>query len=278
MMALTPLETLVDSQDDVPIPLPPELARLYGEMRMPPARQRPHIISNFVSTLDGVVSLDAQGRGSGAEISGHNAHDRMVMGVLRAMADAVVVGAGTLRSGPKHVWTAEHIYPELADSFYELRSALGKTEPPLNVIVTASGHVDLRLPVFRSGAVPVLIVTTSDGAKRLRGWESLPSTQLRTARGNGPIRAKTILAKVQQVSAPLLVLVEGGPRLLSDFYAQQLLDEQFLTIAPQVAGRDGTERPGLVSGDEFAPRRPRWGTLVDARRAGSHLFLRYRFP
>jgi riboflavin biosynthesis pyrimidine reductase len=245
---------------------------------MPPARERPHIISNFVSTLDGVVTLDAKGRGSGAEISGHNAHDRMVMGLLRALADAVIVGAGTLRSGPKHIWTAEHIYPALSDSFCELRSALGKSEAPLNVIVTASGQVDLRLPVFQSGAVPVLLVTTSEGAKRLRGWEGLPSTQLRVARGKGPIRAKTILAKAQQMSALSTVLVEGGPSLLSDFYLQQLLDEQFLTIAPQVAGRDGRERPGLVSGHEFAPRQPRWGTLVDARRASSHLFLRYRFP
>ena len=50
------------------------------------------------------------------------------------------------------------------------------------------------------------------------------------------------------------------------------------TLAPQVAGRDTTlDRPGLVAGQLLAPDRPRWGALVDVKRAGSHLFLRYAF-
>lgn len=278
MSALFPLDTLFATRAGSQVRLPRELARLYGELRMPAALQRPHIISNFVSTLDGVVSLNAKGRGSGGEISGFNKHDRMLMGLLRAMADAVIVGAGTLRSGPKHIWTAEHIYPELAEEYGCLRSALGKSEPPLNVIVSSSGRLDLKLPVFQSGDAPVLIITTSAGAKKLRGWERLPRVQVRVTRGSGPIRARTILGKVAQARPCSLVLVEGGPQLLSDFYAQQLIDEQFLTIAPQIAGRDGEDRPGLVSGHLFAPRQPRWGTLIDARKAGSHLFLRYSFP
>jgi riboflavin biosynthesis pyrimidine reductase len=75
-----------------------------------------------------------------------------------------------------------------------------------------------------------------------------------------------------------VVLVEGGPHLMGDFFAEGLLDELFLTLAPQVAGRDGhSERPGFVSGKTFAPDKPLWGTLVSAKRGGSHLFLRYSF-
>jgi hypothetical protein len=56
------------------------------------------------------------------------------------------------------------------------------------------------------------------------------------------------------------------------------LDELFLTLAPQVAGRDDTgERPGLVAGQRFAPEQPRWGELIGIKRGGSHLFLRYAF-
>ncbi len=80
------------------------------------------------------------------------------------------------------------------------------------------------------------------------------------------------------MSSGKLILVEGGPRLLGDFYAERLLDEQFLTLAPQIAGREaGDGRLSLVMGKTFAPRDARWGTLVDVRRGNSHLFLRYSF-
>ena len=59
-------------------------------------RSRPFVFSNFVTTLDGVVSLHAKGHSAGADISGFNAQDRMVMGLLRAIADVVIVGSGTL--------------------------------------------------------------------------------------------------------------------------------------------------------------------------------------
>jgi hypothetical protein len=66
--------------------------------------------------------------------------------------------------------------------------------------------------------------------------------------------------------------------LIGDFFAQRRQDELFLTLAPQVAGRDScSERPGLVAGKRFAPEHPIWGTLVGVKRGGSHLFLRYAF-
>jgi hypothetical protein len=65
---------------------------------------------------------------------------------------------------------------------------------------------------------------------------------------------------------------------MGDFFAGKCLDELFLTLAPQVAGRDGSgERPGFVAGKRFGPERPLWGTLSGVKRAGSHLFLRYSF-
>ncbi len=201
------------------------------------------------------------------------------MGLLRAVADVVIIGTGTLSADRHHVWTAERIYPDLSDEYRRLRATLGKRGPPLNVIVSGSGRVDLGLPVFASGEVPALVVTTSAGAKRLRKQKAPDSVGIRTVHGKrGAIRASSILDQVRRVSAGKLILVEGGPRLLGDFYAERLLDEQFLTLAPQIAGRDVDDRRlSLVMGRTFAPRSPLWGTLIDLRRGGSQLFLRYSF-
>src|SRR5471032_1810781 len=131
---LAPLKTLFETKRGKVLPLPPKLARLYGCLRMPLPRSHPHVFSNFVTTLDGVVSLNVKGHASGSDISGFSVQDRMVMGLLRAVADVVVVGAGTLGADRQHVWTAAGIFPGLADEYSRLRATLGKRGPPLNVI------------------------------------------------------------------------------------------------------------------------------------------------
>src|SRR5215203_5322293 len=78
--------------------LPEELRVLYsGDLQFPAHSDQTYVIGNFVSTLDGVVSFQIPGKSGGGDISGSNAADRFIMGLLRASADAVIVGAGTLR-------------------------------------------------------------------------------------------------------------------------------------------------------------------------------------
>jgi riboflavin biosynthesis pyrimidine reductase len=204
----------------------------------------------------------------------------MVMGLLRATADAVVIGAGTLHAtSPDHLWTAGYIYPPLADEFLSMRATLEKPEPPVNVVVSASEDLDLERRVFQSGEVPVLIITTPEAAKRISEVMLAPSVQIVEVNDGPWFSAQTVLAAVQRVRPCEMILVEGGPRLMGDFFADQQLDELFLTLAPQVAGRDDVlVRPGFVAGKRFAPEHALWGTLVGLKRGGSHLFLRYRFP
>jgi riboflavin biosynthesis pyrimidine reductase len=278
MSTLEPLQTLYEGQQDADLPLPPTLAALYGRLSFPVRSGQPYVVGNFVTTLDGVVSLNIPGQSGGGPISGFNQHDRMVMGLLRAAADAVIVGAGTLRAVPQHLWTAEHVYPALADEYQQLRSDLGKPEPPLNVIVTARGTLDLELPVFQSGKVPVLIVTTQEGAQRIRTHALPRLVQVAAVQPAGVLSAQAVLEAVGAVHQCNIILLEGGPQLMGDFFAEQRLDELFLTLAPQVAGRDdSSDRPGLVAGKQFAPEHPIWSTLVGVKRGGSHLFLRYAF-
>lgn len=279
MSTLAPLETLYEVDWGSELPLPREVRDIYGRLAFPPHQGRPYIIGNFVASLDGVTSLQVPGQAGGGAISGFNPHDHLVMGLLRAAADAVIVGAGTLRAVAHHVWTPAYVCPAFAGAYQKLRIALGKPGPPLNVIVTARGDVDPDLRVFRSDEVPVLVVTTPAGARHLRGLGFPPSIQIMEGENAGRLSARSILNAVVRVCPSDLILVEGGPHLLGDFFAEQCLDDQFLTLAPQVAGRDGLPpRPGLIAGRQFAPEHPLWGTLVGVKRGGSHLFLRYAFP
>ena len=199
MTTLAPLESLYELNPDagVNLPLPSELSNLYGHLQFPPHGGRSYVIANFVSTLDGVVSLGIPGRSGGGEISGFNPYDRMVMGLLRAAADAVIVGAGTLRAvSADHVWNAAYIFPTLAEAYQQLRAAMGKPEPPLNVIVTARAEIDLSLRVFQSGEVPVLIVTTPQGQEHLSKQPMPASVQVAVVEESaaaGELSARAVL-------------------------------------------------------------------------------------
>ncbi len=318
------LQTLSAATRGSVLPLPPRLARLYGELRLGRGAPRPgpRVLCNFVTTLDGVVSLNVKGHEGGGDISGFSAEDRMVMGLLRAVADVVILGGGSLAADPDGLWTPEAICPELGGDFRRLRQALGKAGPARRVVVTASGQLHRRTTAVEPGDGPLTIVTRHGGARRLAERRLPAGVEVVVVAGRGkslaardildavkgeagvgrgaaaaPARGATTAGVVRGAAgvargaagagrgtarvargAPAVVLVEGGPRLLGSFYADRLIDEQFLTLSPQLAGRSGDDgRPGLVMGQSFAPGDPRWGTLSDVRRSGSHLFLRYIF-
>jgi riboflavin biosynthesis pyrimidine reductase len=276
---LAPLETLYEIQRGPTLPLPPDLATLYGRLPFPLHSGRPYVMGNFVTTLDGVVTFNIPGQSGGGPISGFNPHDHLVMGLLRAVADAVIVGAGTLRAVyQEHRWTAAYIYPALASAYQHLRASLLKEEQPLTVIVTARGEVNMALPLFQSGDVPVCIVTTPQGERHLRAQRIPPGVQIVCVPGTLHLSAQEIVQAVCRVRDCTMILVEGGPHVLGTFLAEHLLEDLFFTLAPQIAGRDRqVERPGLVAGQLFAPEHPVWGTLISVKRGGSHLFLRYVF-
>jgi riboflavin biosynthesis pyrimidine reductase len=278
ILNLAPLEALLQTKHGKNLVLPITLSKLYGSLRLPTPGALPWVFSNFVSTLDGVVSLRTSGHAGGGDISGFDLHDRMVMGLLRAIADLVVVGSGTLAADPGHLWTADAICPELGAEYRSLRKRLRKPDRPINVIVSGSGRLDLSLPVFTSSLVRTVVLTTCAGARRLEK-QSPRSVAIRAIhRGNSTIPVRAILAELTRESRALRILVEGGPILLGDCLAEGLIDELFLTLAPQIAGRklnDG--RLALTMGQLFAPSKPLWGRLTDLRRSDSHLFLRYSF-
>ena len=107
---------------------------------------RPYLVANFVQTIDGVVAFGARGGDNAGTVSMDSEIDRRVMALLRAHADAIVIGAGTFRIARTHQWSPGGLVPDEADAFDALRATLrgpGCERAPLYV-VTASGHVDPR--------------------------------------------------------------------------------------------------------------------------------------
>ena len=260
------LQVLVDEAAGPRLPLPPGLELLYGgELKMAVER----LYANFVISIDGVVALGDRAISSGPALSGRSEADRFVMGLLRAVAGAVLIGGGTLRDDPGHLWTADYIFPAGSSDFARLRRALGLDERPQLVVVTGSGSIDPSERALDQGA---LVLTTEAGAARLRG--RLPERCRVQVLGDD----FTILQALAAVRAEghRRILSEGGPQILTQLVATGSLDELFVTLSPVLAGRaDQIRRLGLLEGLALPPQRLRWVRLLSARRHQAHLLLRY---
>jgi riboflavin biosynthesis pyrimidine reductase len=255
--------------------LPATLRARYGsELSIPLRADRPTTIVNFVSTLDGVISYNTPEAAGGGEISGHFEPDRFVMGLLRALADVVLVGAGTVRAAPDGAWTPRSVHPNSDAEFGDLRAQLGLRPNPITAIVTGSGAIDLAHPGLSDPAIDVMVITTDAGEAILRRQTVSEHIQIHSA--GAFVEAPAVVAAMASRDAEL-ILCEGGPHLLGQLIGADLVDELFLTIAPQLAGRSRSiARLSLVEGTAFNVADAPWARLADLRRAGDHLFARYR--
>ena len=244
--------------------LPEDLAHLYGRLGFGDRV----IYSNFVTSIDGVVSLGPS-PSAGSVISGRYPADRFLMALLRASADAVLIGAGTLRATPGHHWTPQHVFPDLATSFARMRKELGRAPEPRLVVITGTGDMDLSHPAIAGGAT---VLTTPEIAKSLRA--RLPNSCDVMALGHTEVDLNRAIDALRSRGFNV-VLTEGGPHVMGGLIKQGLLDEVFLTISPVVAGRNADSRLGMVAGDELLPAAGAWVELMSSRRHGDYLFLRY---
>ena len=255
------LQVLLEDPNVAAGELPAALSDLYGGGL---ALAADLVYANSITSLDGVAALAAP-RGAGPTLRGDCDADRFVMGLLRALADAVLIGAGTLRTDRNHLWTPAYIGREHAAAFL----SLARPDPRL-VVVSASGAIDPGERALQAGA---LVITTDAGARRLSG--RLPAGCVVRSLGSGAPNGRAIIDAVRD-EGHRRILTEGGPTILSRFLADKVLDELFLTLAPVLAGRrSGDGRLGLVEGTPFLPEAGRWARLRSLRRAGSHIFLRY---
>ena len=246
-----------------------------GDLVVPLRQDRPTLLSNFVETIDGAVALEPGGRSGGGDVSGFSRTDRFVMGLLRAMSDVVVVGAGTARASSGSGWTPGGAYRPAADAFEDLRAGLGLTPQPTTLIVTRRGELDPSLPAFRDEVGPIVIAASRSAAPQLRAAGFPAHVRVETLPGAMPL-AQAVIGIARRLDARL-VLSEAGPHVTAQLVRDGLVDELFVTLAPQLVGRDErTFRLALLEGQALWPASPTWGRLASVRRGGDHLFLRYR--
>ena len=233
---------------------------------------------NFVTTIDGIASFGLRSDDSRA-VGGGVLADRLLMAMLRAVAGAIVVGAGTLRATLNHQWTPTALVPSRSDELAQLRMASGRPPAPAPLmVVTGSGAVPAHADAIAHPATPVHVLSSRGLADASQAADGAPTERHDDppAPGRQPVDAATILAAARGLAGGGPVLCEGGPHLLGTLLAAGVPLDLFLTVAPQLAGRRGGagDRLSLVEGVELAAFTRR-GTLRSVRRASSHLLLRY---
>ncbi|HEY8409448.1 MAG TPA: dihydrofolate reductase family protein [Gaiellaceae bacterium] len=246
-------------------PLPESLRELYGGGI---GFEGPRLFANFVETIDGVVAIPDLEK-SNALVADESDDDRFVMGLLRACADVVLVGAGTLLASPKGTWRPEKVYPRAADGFAALREEWGMAERPAVAVVSTGASLDPNHPVLQDG----VLLTTAAGAEALAAV--LPDV---VAVNDGDWVDLRAAVAVLRGRGHERVLSEAGPHVFGSLLADALVDELFLTVSPVLAGRDlAAKRFGLVEGVELLPDVRSSPRLASVRRGNDHLFLRYLF-
>ena len=265
MTELAPFQVLHEASGH-DLALPAELRRLYGGNLGLPEQC---LYANFVATVDGVVAIPAL-PGSNRAISGGSEADRFVMGTLRAAADLVLIGSGTLRASPTGRWRPETVYPAAAEGFADLRRSLGYAESPRVAILTASGGILHDHPVLGDGAI---VLTTERGAAHLAG--RLPDeAEIAVLPGETEVDVRAAVALAHE-RGHRRILSEAGPHVFGSLVEAELVDELFLTVSPLLAGRGSGETYGLVEGAALLPGPTEEARLRSVRLHGAHLFLHY---
>jgi riboflavin biosynthesis pyrimidine reductase len=208
----------------------------------------------FVASLDGAVEVDGSSAGLGGAV------DKQVIGILRAAADGVLVGAGTLR---RENYRA--VRPLAARRAW--RTSAGLAEYPRLVVVSGTLGLDPAQAAFASAPVrPVVITAGSADHRRRAAVEEVADVLVH---GAERIDLAAALSQLRAEYGLNHLLCEGGPTLFGALHAAGLVDEVCLTISPVLAGAGA----GRIIAGAAGPLTQM--TLRHAVAAGSFLFLRY---
>jgi riboflavin-specific deaminase-like protein len=181
---------------------------------------------------------------------------------IRSSVDAVLVGAGTLRS--------EDLTLTVDEPLTKRRRERGLKEQPLSVVLTESGDVPADRKIFQANEGDLLVFAGAHASQdNLVKLSKLAS--VRTATDTVIPKPKKILKTLADEFGVGRLLVEGGPSVNRSFLEAWLVDEVFLTLAPKIVGGDSRS---LVDGEPL-PQGTILPSLVSAYLSDSELYLRY---
>ncbi|MFB7739156.1 dihydrofolate reductase family protein [Streptomyces sp. NPDC056112] len=209
--------------------------------------------------LSAAVSLDGYLDDTGPErllLSSPADFDRV--DEVRASADAILIGAGTLRADNPRLLVN-------SPARRAVRRAAGKPEYPLKVAVSASGELDPGAPFWHTGGEKVLY-TTDEGALRLRRTGLAADVVPLGAELGWP----RLLEHLHDVRGVRRLMVEGGGTVHTQLLQQQLADEVQLVLAPLFVGDADAPRlfgPGTYQGGRLR--------LVETRTIEDVVLVRY---
>ncbi|OFV99217.1 MAG: hypothetical protein A3F68_01265 [Acidobacteria bacterium RIFCSPLOWO2_12_FULL_54_10] len=282
---LTPFHVLFDESEPNPA-LPGALVQFSGSFGFPaPPPDRPWVFSNFVQSLDGIVSFG--GNRPGGEWIARSRHDRWMMDLLRAHGDAILIGSHSLIQETLYgKFDGGPVFRIVDQELLRLRHEYLGRGKLKNIIVTGSGNLkvsDYRL--FRSEHVDSLILTTPVGENNLGNTDGVP---IIVSGQESKIDFSHALQMLRTDYGIQYLLCEGGPTLYGHMVREGYMDEKFLTVAPQEIGqmippdqqRNENElpfRPTVIAGPGFTIETSRWYRWISCRKAGDHEFNRYRF-
>lgn len=228
-----------------------------GDARPEPP-DRPWVMANMIASVDGAAT-DAGGTSGGLG----GPADRAVFVAVRAVADVVVAGAGTV--------AAEDYGPaRLTDALREQRSARGQGPVPRIAVVTASLRIDPERRLFSEASpeAPPLVLTTSRADTGRR--KALSAVAEVVEVGDDRVEWPRALAALRERCGARVVLCEGGPTTNAQLVAEDLVDELCLSLAPALVG-DGSSRIAQGPG-EGRRHRLRLDRVLEA---DGYLFLRH---
>lgn len=217
-----------------PTPGEIDLQEVYQGLTLQAGADRARVAIGMVSSLDGAASVGGTSGGLGGEADGQ-AFRR-----LRAAADAILVGAGTVRA-------EDYQSPRGTVARRQDRRIRGLEEKPQLVIVTRSLQLSVDHRVFADRDHPPIIVVARDH-DRERARELAQVAQIWTV-GDEQVDLPALLQRLSEAGLSRL-LCEGGPQLNGALLAEDLVDEIFVTVTPAVYGG---EAPRIVrSGQELS--------------------------
>jgi len=219
----------------------PDADRLEPLGFPPPWPTRPWIYANVIASRNGIITWKRAGAhddpvraiaGGDFTRPGRLA-DLRLMRYLRACADAVSVGAQTLRDHPAFIGTHEDIGDGLGEALHRFRVRQGRRRAPLQVVYSESGRLDLDAAIFNTPDLTVIIVTTDPGAclLRSRGSEGKGITVLVAGEERvGPIGLIRSHERLADEFGVQYLDCEGGAVMLESFHGAGILDEIFVTV------------------------------------------------